>query len=347
MPPPMPTRVRWPSERATAAPKRKVSSTPTKSSTTSAPTPPSTVAPARWRRRPSARSRCAHRRRAASSSASGIASTAMTRAGESAPRIWIAMWPRPPAPITTAVEPGTSSGSDRLIAWYGVSAASVSGAASTGIEVAERHEVRARRARPCTRPSRRRCRARRPRRRARPGARSSSPAPARSGGTPRSPTGRTRRPGRRPRTPDAPGPSASTQPAFSWPSVNGGPQGRRPPSKSYMRCRSEWHAPAPPMRTRTSPGPGSGSATSASSGPCFQSTSRNARMGSSPRSLVRTSRSSGTRPRRRARGLGPRSSVAPSRTGRSALVATTPAADTGRHARRSKQRSERHEGERR
>ena len=47
-------------------------------------------------------------------------------------RIWTAMWPRPPAPTTTAVEPGTSRGSDRFTAWYGVSAASVRGAASTG-----------------------------------------------------------------------------------------------------------------------------------------------------------------------------------------------------------------------
>ena len=51
------------------------------------------------------------------------------------------MWPSPPTPITTAVVPGTSSASERLIAWYGVSPASVSGAAATGIEVTERDEV--------------------------------------------------------------------------------------------------------------------------------------------------------------------------------------------------------------
>lgn len=34
--------------------------------------------------------------------------------------------------MTTAVLPGTSAGSARLIAWYGVSPASVSGTAATG-----------------------------------------------------------------------------------------------------------------------------------------------------------------------------------------------------------------------
>ena len=42
------------------------------------------------------------------------------------------MWPRPPTPMATAVEPGTSLGSDRRMAWYGVRPASVSGAAATG-----------------------------------------------------------------------------------------------------------------------------------------------------------------------------------------------------------------------
>ena len=41
-------------------------------------------------------------------------------------------WPRPPAPMTTAVEPGMSLGSDGLIAWYGVSPASVSATFLTG-----------------------------------------------------------------------------------------------------------------------------------------------------------------------------------------------------------------------
>ena len=42
------------------------------------------------------------------------------------------MWPRPPTPMATAVDPGTSFGSERRMAWYGVRPASVSGAAATG-----------------------------------------------------------------------------------------------------------------------------------------------------------------------------------------------------------------------
>ena len=48
--------------------------------------------------------------------------------------------------------------------------------------------------------------------------------------------------------------------------------------KSWMRCRSEWQAPAPPMTT-TSPGPGSGSGTSCTSGSRFQSIRRTACIG--------------------------------------------------------------------
>src|SRR6185437_1430378 len=55
-----------------------------------------------------------------------------TVAGVRARRICTARWPRPPAPITTAVDPGPRRWSDRLTAWYGVSPASVRGAASTG-----------------------------------------------------------------------------------------------------------------------------------------------------------------------------------------------------------------------
>jgi hypothetical protein len=45
-------------------------------------------------------------------------STATIRAPESARRICTAMCPRPPTPITTAVDPGTSRWSERLIAWW-------------------------------------------------------------------------------------------------------------------------------------------------------------------------------------------------------------------------------------
>ena len=49
---------------------------------------------------------------------SAAVSTATTVVAElSARRIWMAIWPRPPAPITTAVESGPSRCSDRLTAW--------------------------------------------------------------------------------------------------------------------------------------------------------------------------------------------------------------------------------------
>ena len=55
--------------------------------------------------------------RLAVSSLSAAVSTATTVvAALSARRIWMAIWPRPPAPITTAVEPGPSRCSDRLTA---------------------------------------------------------------------------------------------------------------------------------------------------------------------------------------------------------------------------------------
>ena len=44
----------------------------------------------------------------------------------------MATWPRPPVPMTTAYEPPRSFGSERLIAWYGVRPASVSGTVLTG-----------------------------------------------------------------------------------------------------------------------------------------------------------------------------------------------------------------------
>ena len=53
----------------------------------------------------------------------------------------MATCPSPPAPMTTVVDPPTSRGSTLLIAWYGVSAASVSEAARIGIEVADGNEV--------------------------------------------------------------------------------------------------------------------------------------------------------------------------------------------------------------
>ena len=55
-------------------------------------------------------------------------------------------------------------------------------------------------------------------------------------------------------------PSSATHPAFSWPSVNGGVN----PRSSSITCRSEWHTPAPPILTRICPGPGDGLGTSSS-----------------------------------------------------------------------------------
>src|SRR4051794_5280751 len=46
-----------------------------------------------------------------------------------------------------------------------------------------------------------------------------------------------------------------------------------------MRCRSEWHSPAPATRRSSSPGPGSGVGTSTSSAGCSQAVSRMAFMG--------------------------------------------------------------------
>ena len=56
----------------------------------------------------------------------------MISAGVIAARHWIPMWPRPPAPITTARVPGESTGSVFLTAWIAVRPASASAAMSFG-----------------------------------------------------------------------------------------------------------------------------------------------------------------------------------------------------------------------
>ena len=112
------------------------------------------------------------------------------------------MWPRPPTPITTALVPGTSWWSASLIAWYGVSAASDSGAASRGSS-SRAARAAAGRGRACTPPCRRRGPGRRRPRRSAPRARIASPAPSGTGGSARSPTGRRPRPPRRPPALDA------------------------------------------------------------------------------------------------------------------------------------------------
>src|SRR5690606_39779503 len=52
-----------------------------------------------------------------------------------------------------------------------------------------------------------------------------------------------------------PGPTASTTPANSWPSVTGGSASTRPRPNSVASLP---HTPQTPTRMRTSPGPGSG-----------------------------------------------------------------------------------------
>ena len=200
----------------------------------------------------------------ASVSAGSRVSTAITLAGVSASRIWMARCPRPPAPITTACEPGVSLGKARLTARYGVSPASVNGAASTGSRspsgtsrrgsVTSRYSAMA----PST-----------------PNPMPGGPsipwmqrfsAPAAHGlhcPQPSRPYTATGSPGSNPRTRS---PARWTQPAASCPMTKGGPHGAIPSANSRITCRSEWQAPAPPILTTTCPGPGSGSGRSTSSG---------------------------------------------------------------------------------
>lgn len=117
--------------RATAALSARVASAPTKSSTTSAPRLP--VAARMASRVVSSESMVISAPYPATTwSASGRVSTATTRAAVVGLRICTAMWPSPPTPITTTVDPGTSWGQLRRTAWYGVSPASVKGAADAG-----------------------------------------------------------------------------------------------------------------------------------------------------------------------------------------------------------------------
>ncbi len=127
----MPTMVTSLSTEAIAPAAFTVGSAPTKSKTTLAPMPPvssrtlaaafSSDSTASWA--PTARAR---------DSFSSVTSSATTRTAVMARRSWMATWPRPPVPMTTAVAPGRSFGSERLIAWYGVRPASVSETVLTG-----------------------------------------------------------------------------------------------------------------------------------------------------------------------------------------------------------------------
>ena len=59
-------------------------------------------------------------------------SKATTVAADMRRSSWMPTCPSPPAPMTTATLPGSSLDMERLIAWYGVSPASVSGTVFTG-----------------------------------------------------------------------------------------------------------------------------------------------------------------------------------------------------------------------
>ena len=150
------------------------------------------------------------------------------------------------SPITTTVASGSSEGIDRLIAWYGVSAASLSGAAAAGSRPRCRHEVPGRRhdhvlgqaavmadatavsaqsragrwqrfSIPCTH-----CQ--------------HPPHPHRPYTITRSPS----------EPPPAPGPSPATVPAVSCPSVNGSGRRHLPSATPYGagRCGRARHPPS-------------------------------------------------------------------------------------------------------
>ena len=68
----------------------------------------------------------------ASASAGSDGSMTMISAGVMARRHWMPIWPRPPAPITTALVPGPRTGIAFLTAWIAVSPASASAAIALG-----------------------------------------------------------------------------------------------------------------------------------------------------------------------------------------------------------------------
>ena len=186
--------------------------------------------------------------------------------------------------MTSAVEVGTSFSRERRMAWYGVRPASVRGAACTGSSPSGRgtrwrtEGTRRYSAIPPSSPS--------PPPPPRTGARSgrsqyvSNPSRHRAHTPqPQAPTTATGCPTS---TPVTPSPRAYTQPAFSWPSVNGGDQGRRPSSKSCIRWRSEWQAPEAPTWTTTCPGAGSGTGTSSRTGSLFHAFNRSACISTLP-----------------------------------------------------------------
>ncbi len=258
--------------RVAARPASMVASMPTKSSTAAAPSPPvsSRMVGAVAASTPTIDSWAPSE--VANASRSSAVSTATTRAGDRARRNCTAKLPSPPpAPMTTAVEPGSRRGSTRLTAWYDVAPASVRGPAMTGSTdrsgtISRTLAASTNGARPPSRPKPRPNvdevqMLSRPRRhswhvphewadtRA-----TASPLPSPSTSSARS----------------------HTQPPTSWPRVNGTSQPSCRPNSSgtWLIMASEWHRPLAATRTSTWPGPGRGTGASANCGPCCQSRMR-------------------------------------------------------------------------
>ena len=117
-----------------------VALSPTKSNTAVAPSPPVSSRTRAAVLSSDSNASCAPSSRARSSRCC-TRSTAITRAPVSRRRYCTAYDPSPPAPITTAVEPGISFGSARFTAWYDVAPASVSGPTRRGSSVVKRHQL--------------------------------------------------------------------------------------------------------------------------------------------------------------------------------------------------------------
>src|SRR5690606_28172564 len=131
VPLPTPTMTWSPPTRSIAWPRSSVGCSPTMSKTAWAPSPPVSFRTSSTAFSSDRNAWCAPTSLASSSFASDR-SRATTVAGLIARRIWMPTCPSPPAPLTTATDPGTSLGRDALIAWYGVRPASVSDACFTG-----------------------------------------------------------------------------------------------------------------------------------------------------------------------------------------------------------------------
>src|SRR5664280_3776124 len=142
MVPPYPMTKSLPVRRVICHASRSAPCSPTKSSTTSAPAP-SVMSSTCWTCEPSTRTVSWAPQSRASFNASSLGSSTTIRVALRARRHWMPMCPRPPAPMTTHVLPGCSSGSAFFTAWYAVSPASARAATSVrrlgaGVELDDR-----------------------------------------------------------------------------------------------------------------------------------------------------------------------------------------------------------------